>query len=343
MSDLLDKIDAALEEVEERLLAELGRCRTLNPDADYCVLEHELKNKLLNMVIELDRRLENSGDKKRLELRTERHEVIHARIVTARQVLESDIPVAYLHQVHEEIKHSRDRLETRALARRKKLEPEVTMGQRRDRTDSLKTLFTRNINEKELNRNRYLITEEEERELEDLDEMDEFLDSGIYSASRELAMLANLIHRGATNKPRPEQPKGRAVFEAKELKTTIPPVSKVKPTREPEPEPELEPTQQARDKEQQEKKSDIARTPEEIRRKLEERKYQSSGPSSFGAKDIEPEQPQEFYGRKPSDSEEDKKEPGDEGTKEDKEEDKPASQKAIFESRDVSRSPWDKD
>lgn len=217
------------------------------------------------------------------------------------------------------------------------------MGQRRERKDSLKTLFARNINEKELNRNRYLITEEEERELEDLDELDDFLDSGIYSASRELAMLANLIHRGATNKPRPEQPKGRAVFEAKDLKTTIPPVNKVKPTPEPEPEPEPAPKQPEKNIEQQ-IKEDIARTPEEIRRKLEQRKYQSSGRASFGTEDTEPEpeQPWEFHSQKPADSEKNKKadEQGDE--KQDKEDEKPASKKAVFESRDVSQPPWNK-
>ncbi|MEX2488092.1 MAG: hypothetical protein WD356_01035 [Pseudomonadales bacterium] len=331
MSDFLDNIDATLEEIEEQLLSALDRFRHKYADSDYCTLDLESKETLQHAIDELDHNLEHSGDEKRLELRTERHEVIHARIVTVRHILNSEIPVACLHQAHRELEDSRDRLENRVLARRKKLEPHVTMTERRQQSDSLKELFNRDVGERELDRNQYLVTEQEERDLEDVDE---FLDSGIYSASRELAMLANLIHRGATNKARPEQPKGRAVFEAKDLTSSLPHGNNVKSASKPTPETEPEPKKRSTETAD---KSDIARTPEEIRRKLEERKYQSAGKASFGAKDIEPEQPREYYGRqRETEKEEEEKE-----NREDKGEHS-HSGKAVFESRDLSRSPWEK-
>ncbi|NIQ96464.1 MAG: hypothetical protein GWN87_21415, partial [Desulfuromonadales bacterium] len=185
-------------------------------------------------------------------------------------------------EAHRQIEDSRQRLEKRVAARRKKLETE----DQRDSTGVMKGLFGRPAGETELGRNRIRVTDEEERELQDIDV---YLDNGIYSASRELAMVSNLAQHGAPDEP-PEQGRGRAVFEARELSTTTPSV-KTRARPEKEERPGAEP--------QKEEKRDIAQTPEEIRRKLEARKYQSSGKASFLPKDIEPADPQAFHGREP--------------------------------------------
>jgi len=324
MSDILDKIDTSLEEVEEQLLTEFNRLRADNHTGKL-KLDVAVLDTLLEATDNLNQDLEHSGSEKRLELRTERHEVLQARLRVVRQLLGSDIHASQLHEAHESIENSRRRLEKRVVARRKKLEEqdeEPSYG------SLFKRLFNRQADRREADRNRIAVTEEEEHELQDVDV---YLDGGIYSASRELAMLANLLQRGATDDPPPNQPRGKAVFEARELSTTIPPVNKMKPVKE-----ETEGADEDDRKEEKEEKRDIAQTPEEIRRKLQERKYQSSGKASFVSKDIEPSHPQEFYGRKPEedagrDDTEDQDEP---------EEDEPKNGKAVFESRDLTRSPW---
>jgi hypothetical protein len=124
-----------------------------------------------------------------------------------------------------------------------------------------------NQTERAVSRNRISITEEEQKAHEPVSIC---LDNGIYSASRELAALANVF-----NLPQPQQEArhdsherkmraaitGKAQFESKDLSA--------------EPEKALN------------KPGGIAQTPEEIRRKLAERRSASSGcASSFRAKDL---------------------------------------------------------
>jgi hypothetical protein len=93
-----------------------------------------------------------------------------------------------------------------------------------------------------------------------------YQETGVYAAAQELAMLALVV----TNVPPPHQAisrqavRGKASFEARDVSFTHAPV---KPKNA---------------------KSDIAQTPEEIRRKLEARRHlpASKGKAVFGASDV---------------------------------------------------------
>ncbi|MBD3646628.1 MAG: hypothetical protein HUJ31_04040, partial [Pseudomonadales bacterium] len=121
MTDILDRIDASLEEVEEQLLRELNRFRGGN-QAAVCVLDDGIRDALRDATGQLRDQLEHSGNREKLELRTERHEILEARLGVLHQLLDNDIPGDCVHQAHEEIETSRRRLEKRVAVRRKKLE-----------------------------------------------------------------------------------------------------------------------------------------------------------------------------------------------------------------------------
>lgn len=356
MTDILDKVDASLEEVEEQLLAEYDRVRAKASAAERLArVDAGIRNALSEVVLDLNDRLQHSGDRVNLSLVTERHEILYARIAVLRQLLSADIPLSALTEVHEGIEARRKTLERRVLTQRKRLEE---MGTQREKASSanIHGPFDHRPTDQQVQRNRFAVTEQEEKQLEDIQD---YLDNGIYSASRELAMLASLIRGGTLDGPA-EGGRGRAVFEAKELTRRMPNVNKParikqEPVEQPPPEEAV-------------KKRDIAQTPEEIRRKLAARGGQAnagkavfgakdiahaepreaprqprqetkpepeaprSGKATFASRDIEPAVPQGFYGRKKSEEDDKKNE----------EDDKPRTGRAVFEARDLSKTPFPK-
>lgn len=333
MTDLLDKIDASLEEVEEQLLSEFKRLRdTLLPGATG-ELDTGIKNALQEVTGQLQAELASSGDRINLQLVTDRHEVLLARISVLHQLLRTRMPLDVLEKANNGVKDRRRRLETRVMLQRKE---EGKAG------GSVRGLFDHKPSQQRIARNRIAVTQQEEKSME---AAQSFLDNGIYSASRELAMLASLLLGGTLDRP-PEadmnNPRGRAIFESRELSYRPPPlVDKPRPRQEPEPEPDPDPEPEPAANAD---KREIAQTPEEIRRKLEARRFQANaGKATFSARDIEPAYPQEPP-RKREKPLELKQEDDQRKEKENaQDEEEPRKGPAIFEARDLSNTPFKKD
>ena len=347
MTELLDIVDSSLQEVEEQLLQEFDRIRNSLSDSRYEPIDSGVKNALTEVINDLTARLDHSGDRQNLSLMTERHEILLARIVVVRQLLNSKVPTAFLHEAHSEVVSNRKTLESKVQAKRQSEEPEQQAEhQKLGFMSKLKGFFgSENKTEKEVSRNRIRVTEQE---IETLEPVSIYLDNGIYSASRELAALANVFSLPKDTQEEIQQAhakrvEGKALFESRDLSSQQTPPVKIG--------------------------AEIAQSPDEIRRKLAERQGVASGKASFGSKDIahvqakqtppkppsqmdiasarradveaekanrpttgkatfvskdiEPAQPQEFRKRPSRDA--DKKEP-----------EKPRSGKAVFESRDLS-------
>jgi hypothetical protein len=349
MTELLDTIDSFLQEVEEQLLQEFERIRNTLSDSRYEPIDLGVRNALAEVTRDLYDRLDHSGDSQNMSLMTERHEVLLSRIVVIRRLLDAKVPTAFLHEAHTEVVTNRKQLEAKVNAKRQSAEtPKTELAEeKRGFMGKLKGFFSdTGKTENEVSRNRIKITEQEIQELEPVSI---YLDNGIYSASRELAALANVfsLPKDVQEKIQAEHKRkveGKALFESRDLSAQK---ADAKPDR------------------------NLAQTPEDIRRKLAERQGSSVGKASFGSKDIEhvsakeaapkkpnsidaaaarraeieaekakqptsgkasfiskdiePIQPQEF--RKKADSPQSEKKP---------EPAKPSSGKAVFESRDLS-------
>ncbi|XOV88248.1 MAG: hypothetical protein ACFHX7_25380 [Pseudomonadota bacterium] len=274
MTDLLDQIDASLAEVEEQLLDEFARIRdTADPDSENAI-DAGIRTALTDVVEDLYNRLEHSGDVHNLQLLSERHEILYARIAVLRQLLKTKVPLVCLESAHEGIRARRRTLELRVIQQRSKSAPRQGTGTSQN-TIEVGHAFHQGPTPQAQARNRLQVTPEEELAHAPTQV---YLDVGVYSASRELAMVASLLRGGTLDRPpeaRGDQPpRGKASFESRELSNTLTPRTPVKPiVREP-----------PRDK------GDIAQTPEEIRRKLEARQRAAgAGKASFAARDIEPE------------------------------------------------------
>lgn len=306
MTDILEKLDLSLEEAEEQLLVELERVGNANPGQRFGELDVGVRNALAEIVDLLHHDLQHSGDASNLQLLTDQHEILYARIAVMRTLLNIKVPIDYLERAHTGVETLRRKLDTRAIQLRKKSGIGPKPGER------LPGSFDHGPSAFQLGRNRLKVTA---READALMEPQNFLDAGIYSASRELAMIASLAKGGTIEEP-PEQTnedarQGKAVFQSRELSATIPPVNKVLPVREP-----------PRDK------SQIAQTPEEIRRKLQERQAQASaaGKANFASRELSTPPPPD-PSRRPADPFKRAPEP-----------EPPRSGKAVFASKDVSSS-----
>jgi hypothetical protein len=271
MTELLDIIDNSLQEVEEQLLQEFSRIRNSLSEARFEPIDAGIKNALGEVLLGLRSKLEHSGDKNNLQLQTEQHEVLFTRMSVIKQLLEAKIPTAYLQEIHQDVATSRKQLERKVIASRSHEE-----SKRSDEPikqsgffKSIKSIFSADKSVQENQRNRIKITDREQQEFEDVEV---YLDNGIYSASRELAMLSSLVFETAEvaeepvtkKKPAaPAGPQGKAQFNSRDL-------SKRKAEALPDPV----------------STGQVAQTPEDIRRKLESRNASSSGASIFEARDI---------------------------------------------------------
>lgn len=368
MTDVLDKIDASLEEVEEQLLAELHRLRADAARERHVQVDPGVANALSEVVDDLYAELQNSG-RQELSLLTERHDVLYSRIAVLRHIARAHVPVTYLARAEDGVAERRRALEDRVLARRRKQDPEVsraTEARKGGFLSSLRGLFDHRPSEQEIERNAIKVTKQEENQL---GEEQAYLDNGIFSASRELAMIVSLMRGGTLDKPpeeeedttdAPRPAAGRAIFESRDLST--------RPSQSgeaPRPRPRPAPLPEMADRE-------IAQSPEEIRRKLEARRGQAAGKASFETRDLStPVAPQDpprrrtvdtpeketaqtppsgkaiFHSRDinpvaPSDPPRRRDDSAKKKAEDEKEEEKSKPGPAVFESRELSRSPFPK-
>jgi len=277
MTDLLDTIDKSLQEVEEQLLEEFNRIRNSLSDAPYAPINTGVKNALSGVVTELYDQLDQSGDRVNLQMMTEAHEILLARMVVLRRLINSKVPTAYLHEAHTEVVTNRRQLEAKVVSLRSRQDDHVDPPEKSGGLfGKLKGLFSGGSKtDAELSRNRIRVTEQE---VEALEPVNIYLDNGIYSASRELAAVANVFNLPESQKQtiqaeHKKRMEGKAQFGSRDLSTQA---ATAKPGR------------------------DIAQTPEAIRRKLAERQAGQSSKASFAATDIEHVQGKQGQPREPT-------------------------------------------
>ena len=220
--------------------------RKLESNETYCLIDADLKAELRLTFEALASALEHSGDSTNLSLRTHDHEILQARMTVADNLTARKIPSAFIDLSHREVKAARQKLEFKVQNFRAK--SKTSIGKSGDTS----------LSPQELARNPDLITKEEEKSFEDDINT---LDKGIYSASRELAVLNQQVALHHDEHQSIEDIiKGRAEFAARELSKG-----------------------HALDEQGQK----IARSPDEIRRKLASRSSTVSGASTFAAKDLD--------------------------------------------------------
>lgn len=321
MAEVLDTIDDSLQEVEEQLLQEFDRIRNTLSDARFEPIDPGVKTALGSVVNDLRSRLDQTGDANNLQLMTERHEILLARMAVLRQLINAKVPTAFLHEAHREVVSNRKKLEAKVTEQRGNSENEVVedADEKGGFVNKLKGMFSGKQTDKAVTRNKIHVTQAEQKAHEPVSV---YLDNGIYSASRELAALANVFSlpeqrqealQDAHEKKMRAVITGKAQFDSKDLSAQAAEaldgkeiaqtpeeirrklaersgsqstgassfVAKDLSTEAPTPVPT------------QSKGKDIAQTPEQIRKKLAERGGSSTGKASFGAKDISHEEPVE--------------------------------------------------
>lgn len=275
MPDLMETIDQSLQEVEEQLLQEFDRIRNTLSDARFEAIDTGIKTALASVVLDLQARLDRTGDSSNLQLMTEQHEVLLARMAVLRQLLDSKVPTAFLHEAHQEVISNRRRLEAKVAKQRDSQqstheEPAADETGKGGLMSKLKGMFSAGESETKSSNNKIKVTAEEQKALEPVSI---YLDNGIYSASRELAALANVFNLPESQKQLLQEShekkmraviSGKAQFESKDLSAQA-----------------EEPTDGKA----------IAQTPEQIRKKLAERDNSSAGASSFESRDLSSEAP----------------------------------------------------
>ena len=249
-----------------------------------------------------------------LQLTTERHEDLRTRLYVINQLLDRKIALSAFKQASDQLQEMastpprprpvqpvRERVQVTAPAKEEAGKDPSSI------LTSIKSFFRKKEQQKERTRIISMDVEKEEPGRKEI-----YKEDGIYGAAQELAMLALVV----SDAPPPRKPQakraiitGKASFVARDLSSTISSVP-VKP----------------KPKAATPERRDIAQTPEEIRRKLEARKNQSSnqGKAVFGASDIKGGQNQ-TVNQDPT--------PGKITLQDIKPQ--PAKGKAVFESRDV--------
>lgn len=286
MSDKLIELERSLIQLEELLGFELDKLRNQIKDQIYVSINEKRHIRLMKHYKKLQFQLDYSGNRSQLELMTDIHELLRTRLAIIKVLLgASQIGSAYLEVSHQDIINSRNRLEKRVVARRKKLAIGSSTSQRPRKTDQISF---RPVSTKEKSLNRLNVTRAETAELEDVRSSS---NTSIYSAARELKVLAAYIriHKDKA----PPVPKGRAFYVSKELSHNV--HNDVKEHVE---ELKKNKSKQKSDvkkiasllKKNRKKKlgKDIAQTPEDIRKKLEARGTAgtTSGLSVFEARDV---------------------------------------------------------
>ena len=307
MDPLLDKIEAALGRLEDRVLSELTTARGQPSEDGIASLASESQEHLNTVTMKLWHALEHSGDKVNLSLKTDRHEDIGDRIIIVKKLLEARITVAALDEMmRAPQKNSAGSLAL--LARRYQ-----TAGNERDLMSAVaegKAAFrSRELSAAALEAlDRAQTPEEIRRKLGDHTGPG----SASQFASKDLSTMAPQAKRGIATTPEEIRRKlaekqsttsGASSFVARDVAHAAPPETP-KPSRKNT----AAPPKQA-----------IAQSPEEIRKKLANRSGAPAERASFAAKDIDPVAPppvREQPAEKPK-----------------------SAGKAVFESRDLSTPP----
>ncbi|HIG40580.1 MAG: hypothetical protein ABGY96_27465 [bacterium] len=312
LTKLLETIDSALEEVEQQLLQEFDRIRNTLSDSRFEPIDRGIKVALWDVVEELRHMLENSGDKVNLELQTRQHETVFARLIVLRQLLNSRIPTAFLHEAHQELETARKKVERELAVQRGETSVTEVADEAQNRIEKpgffnfFKKLFSTRHPEK-AGSNKSLV-EQKRFEL-----MEIYLDNGIYSPSRDLAIISirmieaeesgelDELLASEDKEAKMRLASGKAQFRSRELSGEALEAieKKEREMARSYGKARFESRELSRkrleelDKKQQNPatRGDIAQSPEEIRKKLATRDRTATGKASFSSKDIKHEMP----------------------------------------------------
>lgn len=264
MNEVLDRIDYNLTVIEDRLVSEFLKIQRSVDPAGYGELSESLKSQVKNALVKLRDLLDHSGSG-HLELTTDYHEVLRARMYVLDRLLERKVPTVCMNLSGRSAFTSRDVSATRGAATATKQITKRVIAEREASNRSFLSFFKGQFGgHKAAHHNIKL-------DAVDASEHKEVYADGPYAAAQELVELASMTvtYRAIEESEGEEaartyakrRARGRASFEP----------------RDPEP------TQQVRT-------PDIARSPEEIRRKLEARPPSAGkgGRASFTAVDLSP-------------------------------------------------------
>ena len=283
MTGLLDQLDVALEEVEGQLLEEFHRMRKTITGEPYSPIDKGVKSALDDVIIDLWNRLENSGDAHEWSIRTERHDEIAFRMIVVKKLLDAKVPTAFLEESHDEAEEYRRKHKVAVKHAATEPDPEPVKEK--------KGLFGF----------RKKSTSVDVKPKAEPKKVEVYAEGSVYSAAQELASISRRFSTGGDEREMMNKVAagGKAKFESRELSakalaeldaeqgkkkrnvtgqysgpssfesrdlSSTPPVAREEPAG-----------------------NKIARSPDEIRRKLEQAKSRSSGStgaSKFAAKDL---------------------------------------------------------
>ncbi len=101
MSDsTLNSLDDGTETIELQLLGEFKRLRETEPDETFCSIDAGVSDPMGETVKRLWHELEHSGDANNLSLITDRYEIVAARLIAIRKLLDAQISTTLLFEVH---------------------------------------------------------------------------------------------------------------------------------------------------------------------------------------------------------------------------------------------------
>ncbi len=256
MSEILDRLENAVREVEEQLLAEFDRIRkTLSGEA-YSTIDPGVKTALDSIVMGLWHDLEHSGDRNNLTLRTERHENLSTRMIVLKKLLDARIPTAFLAEAEEQFARTRRSVAVESTPKSDVPKSRVTAEEKKGLFDSFRGMFG---NKSESGTaNRIKVTERAPTKTE---RVGVYAEGGIYATAQQLASIAERFQTKGDEKDMMNAAvSGKAIFDSRELSSTgIPVVTSTKK----------------------------ATSPDEIRRKLEQSGASGSrGASSFESREL---------------------------------------------------------
>jgi hypothetical protein len=286
MSELLTKLENALDEVEAQLLSEFERIRKTLSAETYSAIDPGIKTALNEVVLHLWEELEHSGNAQTLSLRTEQHEIVAGRMIVIKKLLDARIPTAYLEEAEEQLRSqsSADIAVTHAGARKQSQKPRITIDEKKGLVGSIRDFLNKKVDG----------SSDDPAGIEEnsLDEegIGVYNEEGIYSAAKKLAGIASRFKTTGDDREMMDAViRGKAVFESRDLSKVLPDEdldgssSGIRRTGAS--------VFESRDvasnvSERPSDDSEIAKTPEAIRRKLQKATRRVTGASTFGARDL---------------------------------------------------------
>jgi hypothetical protein len=291
MSDLLTKLENALDEVETQLLTEFERIRNTMSAEAYSLIDPGVKSALDEVVIHLWQELEHSGDANNLSLRTEQHEEIATRIIVIKKLLDARIPTAYLQEAERQTdkKAAPGNPTGKSPTDQQGKEDQIVVDEKKGLLASIRGFLGKNSAD---STNTIRVTDQEAKAAQEA--VNIYDDEGYYAPAKKLAEIAGRFETTGDDRAMMNAViKGKAIFESRDLSKTETEVVSETDEEEKSPGKKVTGTSVFESKalsskmpEPTSKDTELAKTPEAIRKKLENTTRQKSGASTFGAREL---------------------------------------------------------